>query len=178
SHATHRATDGRVPPVDAELRGEEAFDCDLVLDRDNREARSKRLAVVCPRTGAGGSLASSEYVRADDKELVGVDRCARADEGAPPPGARMPTAGRAAHVRVSAQSVPDPEGVRRPCVELAPGFVSDGDVGHAATGLEVQASRPTWAAIEQGDESPLAGVVSRPPTPGARGMGHGGVHLS
>ena len=62
----------------------------LVADGDVREPAPPGLPVRGRGAGPVRALAAAEHVGGDDEPLVGVDRCARADEAVPPAGRCVP----------------------------------------------------------------------------------------
>ena len=132
-HAAHGAADGGAQAGDTE-RGEPAV---LGAHHVGDGYRRKRNAVGAAGGGtergrAGGALATTEDVGAEDKPEVGIDGFARADEVVPPTGLTVVEAVEAGAVVVAAEGVADEDGVVAGGVEAAVGFVAEGETGEDA----------------------------------------------
>ena len=149
-HAAHRSARHEGPALDAEVVGDRGLRADHVADRDDREPRPPRPAVVgVGRRRAGRALAAAEHIHADDEEAVGVERPPWTDQGVPPPRLRVAGDQPARGVAVAGQRVADEHGVAGVGRQRSPGLVRD---GHA----------PQQPAALEG-ERPLAGEGQEPP---------------
>ena len=80
-HCTHGATDDREPAVDPELIGKEGLRSGDVAVGDLGKCRPIRAPGGRVLRGRPGTpLAAAEDIRADDEELIGIDRLARPDD--------------------------------------------------------------------------------------------------
>ena len=99
------------------------------------------------RSRAGGAVAAAEVIRADDAELAGVERLARADEAVPPAFVQFlgPAPIQAGHVAVEAggvlaagHRVEEQDDVRPVGVHPAVHFVGQGEAGQLAAHAQPQ----------------------------------------
>ena len=160
-HAAHRAADDGSPALDADGIGERRLRVHLVAHRRVGKTLPPLEAVGGQGCRPGRPLASADHVRRDDEPPIGVDREARPDDAAPPPGGGMPGAGFASHVAVAGQRVQHEHRVVTCVVEPSPRLVRDGRAGEGTPALERHGA--------DADELPIAdGVAVAPGTAGAR----------
>ncbi len=125
-HAAEASAHHGGPAVDTQAIGETRLRVDPVLDGDDREVGTPRLAgggIV--RRGPARAEAAAEVVHADDEEAVGIERLARTHHVVPPADVVLVTLVVAGDVMRRVQRMADQHGVAAVGIERAVGLVGE-----------------------------------------------------
>ena len=126
-HAAHRSANHRRQRADAQVIEQPRLRFHHVGDRDHRETHGKWLAIT--RINAGrprGAHAAAQHIGADHEPIFRVHRLAWPDQPRPPPrlaGARVG----AGDILIERERVADQDRIGAVCVQLAIGFIGNGE---------------------------------------------------
>ena len=147
-HAAHRsANDGR-QRTDAEMIKQPCLRFHHVGDGDHREIHRERLARTrIDARWPGGAHAAAEHIGADHEPMFGIDRLARPHQPRPPAGLARNGVG-AGQILIPGQRVAHQDGVGGVGVQLAIGFIGDGEFGQHTAARQREIPGQRHAAIK------------------------------
>ena len=147
-HAAHRTTNHRRQRTDAEMIKQPRLRFHHVGDGDHREIHRERLArarIDARRPGA--AHAAAQHIGADHEPMFGIDRLARPHQPRPPTGLARNGVG-AGQILITCQRVAHQNRVSAIGVQLAIGFIGDGEFGQHTAARQREIPGQRHAAIK------------------------------